>query len=153
MRVLVVSDSHGNKAALRRCLAAQPEARTVVFLGDGLREAEDLAMEESGRTFYCVPGNCDFVATSLAVREESFLGVRVLFTHGHLYKVKYGLELLEAEARRRQAGVVLFGHTHQPMVQYDDGIYFVNPGSIGKEGRYAVLDIVPSGVMVNLLHL
>lgn len=153
MRVLVVSDSHGNKEAIRRCLAAQPTARIVIFLGDGLREAEDLAAEEPQRTFYCVPGNCDLGASALPVREEKLGGVRVLFTHGHLHKVKYGMELLAEDAKRRQAELVFFGHTHQPMARYDDGVYYVNPGSVGKEGRYAVVDIVPNGVMPNLLHL
>lgn len=153
MRLLVLSDSHGNKNAVRRALAAQPAVRDVVFLGDGFRELEDVAAEETGRTFYMVPGNCDLGVDALPVREETFGGVRVLFTHGHLYRVKYGVELLCEAARQRQVSLVLFGHTHQPLSRYEEGLYLVNPGSVGQHGCYAVVDIVPGGIMANLLKL
>lgn len=153
MRLLVLSDSHGNCRAVRRALEAQSDVRHVVFLGDGLREIEDVADEEPGRVFYTVPGNCDFGATALPVREETFGGMRVMFTHGHLHRVKYGLEPLCVAAQARQAGLVLFGHTHQPLFRYEEGLYLVNPGSVGKDGRYAVVDIVSGGVMANLLQV
>ena len=43
MRVLVVSDSHGEEQALLCALREQPAARTVIHLGDGLREAQTAA--------------------------------------------------------------------------------------------------------------
>ena len=38
MRILVVSDSHGNDGNLRRAILAQPKAEVVIHLGDGEEE-------------------------------------------------------------------------------------------------------------------
>ena len=38
MRILVVSDSHGNDSSLRRAILAQPKAEVVIHLGDGEEE-------------------------------------------------------------------------------------------------------------------
>ena len=40
MRILVVSDSHGNDANLRRAILAQPTAEVVIHLGDGEEELQ-----------------------------------------------------------------------------------------------------------------
>ena len=41
MRVLVVSDVHGRTGRLYEAIEQQPTANTVIFLGDGLRDAMD----------------------------------------------------------------------------------------------------------------
>lgn len=148
MRLLVVSDSHGRDWRLRAALEAHPEINGWIHLGDGLREAFRLA-EEFPAPLYAVRGNCDFWQPELPpeLREETFGGKRVLFTHGHLYGVKYGLYRVTAAARERGADILLFGHTHQPLNEYDNGLYVLNPGSLGEAGTYALLDILPAGIM------
>ena len=153
MRILVVSDVHGNSRALAQAIEQQPEARTVVFLGDGLRQAEDAADEYTDRTFYMVPGNCDFASTLPPVRQETFGGRRFYFTHGHVHDVKYGLYRLEMAARQAEAEVVLFGHTHCPFEDYADGLYMLNPGSLGHGGTYGYVDVTPGGVMTGIVSL
>ena len=153
MRILVVSDTHGDAYALRQAILAQPTAHTVIHLGDGVREAESLATKFSDRTFYIVRGNCDLATDHLPMREERLGGRRVFFTHGHLYDVKYDLYRLVCAAREREAHLALFGHTHQPLSTYDDGLYLLNPGSLGHSGQYATVDIVPSGILPILQHL
>ena len=51
MRILVVSDTHGDEGALQRAVQAQPFARTVIHLGDGAREAEAVAARFPDRMF------------------------------------------------------------------------------------------------------
>ena len=153
MRILVISDVHGNQRAVERALDAQPHAHTVLFLGDGLRQVEDTAENHPECTFFMVPGNCDFGASLPAVRQESFGGKRFLFTHGHTYDVKYGLYRLDLAARQAEVHVALFGHTHQPYLEYADGLYLLNPGSLGYDGRYAYVDVTPGGIMPVLHHL
>ena len=52
-----------------------------------------------------------------------------------------------AEARNKDADVVIYGHTHCPQITYVDDIAIVNPGSISyprQEGRkpsYLVIDV------------
>ena len=151
MRILVVSDTHGNARALEEAIRFQPEATVVIHLGDGVREAEDMAARFSDRTFCIVRGNCDFSADVLPLREEKFGGKRLFFTHGHLYDVKYGLYRIACAAREREADMVLFGHTHQPLSVYDDGLYLLNPGSLGHGRQYATVDISPAGIFP-ILH-
>ena len=153
MRILVVSDVHGNGRALREAIESQPTARRVLFLGDGLRQAEDAAEQFSDRDFYMVPGNCDMAAPGPLTRQETFGGKRFFFTHGHRYDVKYGLYRLELAAREAGADIALFGHTHVPYRDYADGLHLINPGSLGRDGRYAYVDVTGGGIMTVLLKL
>ena len=56
-------------------------------------------------------------------------GVRVLILHGHGHGVKWGLGALEKYARGKGVDAVLFGHTHERLEKYIDGLYLFNPGS------------------------
>ena len=154
MRIRVVSDTHGDEGALWRAVDAQPTARIVIHLGDGAREAEAVAARYPDKTVRQVRGNCDFSAGGMLpfAREEEAGGKRLFFTHGHLYDVKMGLYRLSCAARERGADVVLFGHTHQPLTEYDDGLYMLNPGSLHGGGTYGVLDITAAGVVLNVVE-
>lgn len=70
MQLLIVSDVHGRMALLREVIETHPAARTVLFLGDGLRQAQQAEEEYPDRTFYMVPGNCDFAADLPAARRR-----------------------------------------------------------------------------------
>lgn len=152
MRFLVVSDSHGNRYALRRVISEQPAATVVFHLGDGAREAGDMADASPGITIKQVCGNCDWGFSGLLPESglEIIGGKRVFYTHGHKYGVKTGLGRLIIAARKANADIVLFGHTHIPLVEYKDGIYFINPGSLNYGKTYAFVDITPSGTVPNI---
>ena len=153
MRILVVSDIHGREHRLREVLEQQPAARHVIFLGDGLRQVEDVADEYPDRTFYTVPGNCDFGAGGLPVRQETLGGKRFYFTHGHLHDVKYTLYRLDLAARQAGADIALFGHTHNPYREYADGLHLFNPGSLGYGGTYGYVDIEGGGIFTAIVEL
>lgn len=153
MRILVVSDSHGNEYALRQAIAEQPTTRVLLHLGDGAREAADVAEQFPSLTVYGVRGNCDWGCHDIPEnREECFGGKRIFMTHGHIYNVKYGLYTLDCAARERQVDIALFGHTHQPLTDYADGLYLLNPGSLRYSGTYGIVDITPAGIMTNIVH-
>lgn len=69
-------------------------------------------------------------------------------THGHYYFMfPQGRRHSKQEARARGAQIVLFGHTHRPVIDYTDDVIAVNPGSISyprQEGHR------PSFVMMEL---
>lgn len=153
MRVLVISDVHGKSSAMAQAIEEQPSARDVLFLGDGLREAQDVADRFPDRRFYMVPGNCDFAAPGPFSRLEFFGNKRFFFTHGHKYNVKYDLYTLEQAAKEQKADVVLFGHTHVPYEEYDSGMYYLNPGSLGYLDTYGYVDVTASGIMTGIVHL
>lgn len=153
MRILVVSDVHGRSDRLREAILRQPTARHVIFLGDGLRQAEQAAEEFPDRTFYMVPGNCDFGADLPPVRQETIGGKRFYFTHGHRHDVKYSLYRLDLAARSAVADIVLFGHTHVPYEEYADGLYLLNPGSLGTGGTYGYVDVAGGGIRTAVVEL
>lgn len=152
MRFLVLSDVHERLGPLERVLELHPTA-DVIFLGDGLRGVEDAALRYPARRFITVPGNCDWSARQPATRVELLGGKRFFITHGHKYNVKYDLYSLQLAAKERRADVVLFGHTHMPYAVYADGMYFLNPGSLGYDECYGYVDITPAGILTGTARL
>jgi len=143
-RILVCSDSHGRGDQLLRALDQQPGAGVLVFLGDGVAEAS--VFLHAGKEAYLVRGNCDGASELPLRREFTCAGKKILCTHGHYSYVKFGLDDLLRAARDHGAGLVLYGHTHTPRIDYEDGIYLFNPGSIA-EGDYGFVDITQAGIV------
>ena len=79
-RLVVVSDSHGNPAALRRAIASVPDASAVFFLGDGIRDLLQVRGEFPGLRFYPVAGNCDFQRSYPAEGLVPFEGKLIFYT-------------------------------------------------------------------------
>lgn len=154
MRILVVSDTHGSDSDLRRALLAQPKAEVVVHLGDGEAELERAKHSFPEKMFLQVRGNCDWGSALPAAGEYTVDGVKIFYTHGHLYGVKSGLYSAVCAARERGAQVLLFGHTHNALTDYDEGLYLMNPGSLsGWKPTYGTLDLTPSGIVTNIVNL
>ncbi|MBW7572854.1 metallophosphoesterase family protein [Caproiciproducens faecalis] len=154
MRILVVSDTHRDAYALREAILKQPTAEVVIHLGDGAEEAQEIKDSFPEKMFLLVRGNCDWGST-LPVEEDVTLGGKhIFFTHGYTYNVKYGLYTATEAARGRKADILLFGHTHYAMTDYEDGLYIMNPGSLnGSRGTYGIIDITNQGVVTNLLKI
>ena len=151
MRILVCSDSHGRRDRLILALEQQPGAEILVFLGDGAADAAFFA-QEPGKQAYLVRGNCDGGSELPLWQEFSVLGKKVLCTHGHQSQVKFGLDGLLRDGRGRGADLVLFGHTHEPLLFYEDGVTLFNPGSI-HDGNYGFVDITKAGIVCRHLRV
>ena len=138
MKCLVLSDSHGNTPLMSRAVAMHPDAEVIFFLGDGLSDADALAVYFTDKAWLTVRGNCDFSgffknSPVLKTEEIELMGRRIVYTHGDLYGVKYGLDRIKYLAEEARADVVLFGHTHTPHEEYVSGerpFYLFNPGSL-----------------------
>ena len=131
MKILVLSDSHGNTRALLEAVARHPDAAAAFFLGDGTRDADALEQKYPRLPLYRVRGNCDFGSFDPVEGLAPLGGVVFFYTHGHAYFVKSGLEELTEAAKARGADVALFGHTHVPLCEMRDGVALFNPGSAG----------------------
>ena len=129
MKILVLSDTHGNHSLSLQALEQAGDFDHLVHLGDNLVDACFLE-ELTGREILKVPGNCDHTQ-GLPRETVQIIGGKIFFiTHGDLYHVKAGLEKLQRRASEAHADTVLYGHTHVASVQNSDGILFVNPGSL-----------------------
>lgn len=154
MRVLVVSDTHRDLASFRQAVLRQPQAEVVIHLGDGEEEAREMKLNFPDRMFLQVRGNCDWGSALPTEGLQVLEGKRIFYTHGHVYRVKYGMYEAVAAARGHKADVLLFGHTHVPMTEFSDGLHIMNPGSLhGSGGTYGILDITPAGIVTNILKI
>jgi len=147
MRIIVFSDSHGSTGCMQAALLDHPEADMIIHLGDGEKDLEKLSHLTAGKKIIQVCGNCDLYSFLPANEIVDVAGVRIFCTHGHTELVKHGTEQLVEKAKSLNASVALYGHTHQTVTWYDDGLYVLNPGSI-RGGEYGMIDITPSGIMV-----
>lgn len=133
MRLVIISDNHGDIRALSRILKRE-KAEHVIHCGDFCSRAEVLPMREQ---MTIVRGNCDFAeAPAEAVRVRG--GYRFLVTHGHRYQVKSSLLKLSYRAEEVAADIVCFGHSHVPYCTKHEGRLYVNPGSIVQPRGYTV---------------
>lgn len=157
MRTLVISDTHGKSNVIRNILLTHNDIKEVFFLGDLVKDIDAVLDEFNDRNFHIVSGNCDgfsfYKNTDMCIIE----GVKILFTHGHTYSVKSGLERLCEAARQRECKLALFGHTHTAVTVYDDGLTLVNPGSAScsRDGgnSYAIVDVLESGIVTSIMRL
>lgn len=152
MRILVISDSHGDYYSVQRALREQPSAKLVFFLGDGEYDIQQVEEGFHNAYIHKVKGNCDFGSILPAHVVDEVNGVRIYATHGYVEKVKFGKELLLKYARDNNAAIALYGHTHVADTTFSDGVWLINPGSI-RVGEYAVVDIETNGIMPILMKL
>lgn len=149
MRILVVSDTHGDFYSLKRAVAAQPSAEAVIHCGDGAEQVELLQSICPDKRIIGVRGNCDWSSTLPPAEVVELGGKRIFVTHGHLYHAKFTLTDLIYAAREQQADILLYGHTHQALTDYDDGLTIMNPGACGGYGAtYGIIDITDRGEVV-----
>lgn len=152
MRILVISDTHGDRHTLHRVILSQPKAQVVIHLGDGSDDMEDERFLHPKKMFLQVRGNCDWGSALPPVGQIQLENRKIFYTHGNLYNVKYGLDEIKLAARLQKADILLFGHTHVPYTEFDKGLYVMNPGSLrGAQASYGILDLTPAGVVTNLV--
>ena len=137
MKILVVSDTHGHDENLMRVLQREWPIDALIHCGD-LEGSEDYIPEAVECPCFFVRGNNDFFSDLPKEEVFSLENYRIMVTHGHMHGVSLSTCQLEEEARSRQVQVVMFGHTHRPVVVREKGITIVNPGSLTyprQEGR------------------
>ena len=154
MRILVVSDTHGNWLAPLQCMAGN-QVDLIIHLGDHISDAREL-MKVADAPVIMVPGNCDPDAKEPRELCHTFKGHRFLLSHGDSYRVKSGYEYLLQKAKETGVSVVLCGHTHIPLVQKSDGILLINPGALmaaSSQKSCAILHVTISKVTAEIIHL
>lgn len=152
MRILIVSDTHGNERNLERALVRTYPVDIVCHLGD-LEGGESYIEEICPCPVHMVSGNNDFFSPAPSEKIIEVEGFRIFMTHGHRYGGGYNLSRLREAAHNHKCDMVFFGHTHQPMVDEDDALTVVNPGSLtyprqaGHHPSYIVMEIAEDGTV------
>ena len=146
----VISDTHKDISYIRKAIEKLKSMDIIIHLGDNVEDIKEIEKVFKG-TIINVKGNCDFfneVPGEIAIVLE---GKKLLITHGHKYGVKDNLIKLRCRALELRADLVLYGHTHIPKVDFEEGIFFVNPGSttFPKNGISSVASIEINGSKIN----
>lgn len=150
MKILIVSDTHRQMRNLEAVLKRIGPIDMLLHLGD-IEGGEDYLEALVDCPVHIVAGNNDFFSQLDREKELQIGKYRVLMTHGHYYYVSMGTEKLKEEALARHMDIVMFGHTHKPLIEYDGGITAVNPGSIsyprqeGRLGSFIIMEIDNKG--------
>lgn len=142
MHIGVVSDTHRYKKFISKVVDVLHSTELIIHLGDNVQDINDIKKVYTG-TIINVKGNCDFNTDTPIERLEIINGKRFFITHGHVYDVKRGLYRLKYRALEEKADIVLFGHTHISQIAYEEGIWFINPGSpsVPRDGFNSVVTI------------
>ena len=155
MKLLIFSDSHGNVANMEDIVRLESPDR-ILHLGDLARDAEALAAKFPHIPVTYVPGNCDGRRPDLPEERIFTLdNCKILMTHGHIYHVKMGMGMAVRAAREAGAQLLCFGHTHEAFCEFENGLWIVNPGSVGTFSpyTYAVAVLEDGGAVCYLSHL
>ena len=134
MNILVLSDSHGNISNMEEAVERE-KPDMILHLGDCVRDAQRLEERYPDIPLLGVPGNCDYGGLDQPERLTELGGVRILMMHGHTRRVKSGPMAAIYAARECGADILLFGHTHVPLVDYDGALWVMNPGAAGDYTR------------------
>jgi len=156
MKILVVSDTHGDTKPLKALLdSCAHQVQMTIHLGDCKNDLMDM-QNYPNLAKVAIDGNVDFGEESVKVL--TLEGRRVLLLHGHKHGVKSGMDRLVYFAKENEADVCLFGHTHFQTMFTQDDILFMNPGSLveprgGSQAGYGFLEISAQGVFGELVSL
>ena len=159
MRVLVVSDTHGRNGGYLDILEQSEKMDMVIHCGD-VEGSEYLISESAGCKTVIVQGNNDYFSDLPREMIVQLGKYKALVTHGHAYYVNMGYEHLVREAKKRKVDMVIYGHTHRPVITEENGIKVLNPGSLtyprqeGRKYTYIIMEIDETGeVECTLQHL
>ena len=154
MKMLVLSDSHGNVENMARAVE-QVQPDRIAHLGDVMRDGEKLHALFPAIPLDQVPGNCDLAAFDAPEKLLLVEDKRVLLCHGHTLHVKEGLLTAMYAAFEKQVDVLLFGHTHRVFSEIRNGVAMLNPGSIGdsRYPTYGILNIAQGQISIRTVPL
>ena len=150
MKILIVSDTHRQNGNYLKVLRRVAPVDMVVHCGD-VEGSEYLICEGAGCPVEMVAGN-NYFFTDLPREKEFQIGkYHVWLTHGHNYYVSMGNETLKKEAIARGVDIVMYGHTHKPVIDLGEEIIALNPGSLtyprqeGRRPSYMIMDMDTEG--------
>ena len=129
IKILAVSDSHGNKDILNElALRYSNQVDHFVHCGDSELSSSDLIWG----IMSTVMGNCDYDYQMNDEYRFQAGSKNVLVVHGHQHSVRSSIAGLKREAQQANVSLVFYGHTHIAKAEQEEGILFINPGSISQ---------------------
>ncbi len=162
MKILVVSDTHGHLDLYEKLIQKIKPMDLVIHCGD--IEGQELMFENLNREILgcnsvMVSGNNDFFSELDREASLEIRGHRILVTHGHTMYVSTNTDFIKQEAYARGYDIVVYGHTHRPVLDEGGAITALNPGSLSyprQEGRlpsYAIITFERGYVYYSICYI
>ena len=153
MRLILVSDSHGNKDGINKIFSNE-DFDYLFFMGDGL---SDLGTYINLDNVFAVSGNCDFFSKVENEKHLELGGYKIFMTHGNKYGVKSKLDFLIEKAENIGVDLVFYGHTHRQSIERIGNTYYINPGKFypNYEGEQSCVEVIldDNGVRTGVLYI
>lgn len=142
--VAVISDTHGNRAAIDKLDGIFAECDFIIHLGDTSSDGMYVAKKFPGKT-YIVNGNCDLSRLGEDEITIKIEDTSIFACHGDRYGVKRTYERVAAKAAQECCRVALFGHSHRADEREEGGVMLFNPGTLSRYSRNTYLYLVING--------
>ena len=132
MKILLVSDNHGDSCTLRKIVMENPNVDVYLHCGDSELSEDEI------RSFLSVKGNCDYFSNfKNQILFDTSLG-KMMMRHSPI--------ISDFEKDNLNIKIYLHGHTHVKRFEKIDDVYYINPGSTsrprdGYQGSYAIIEI------------
>jgi len=146
LKLLVVSDTHipeRLKELPEEILDAAKDADGIIHAGDFTGEEALWLFRGMGPPLYAVRGNMDVPGVAKALEDKLVFelgGVKIGLIHG--FGPPEGLHQRVRKLLPDDLDVLVFGHSHVPMLENDSGLLILNPGALSSGRRsYALLFI------------
>jgi uncharacterized protein len=161
VRIAVISDTHlprGSRRLPDECLERLRESDLILHAGDVVAESVLEELEALGPPVHAVLGNMDGPELLARLPENRVVdagGIRIGMTHDP--GPAAGREARLA-ARFPGCAAVVYGHTHLPQVDREEGVWILNPGSPTERRRapahtMLVLDVEDGEIRPELVEL
>lgn len=147
-KIYITSDIHSDIDALKFIinLAVADNASLLLIAGDLVPSSLEFTqvLQSAPLRYVCVRGNCDslwdfkdlYLAIPPMYSLNKYQNRNIFIYHSHI--------LCESPIELNEGDIVITGHSHTPHLYKENGVYFVNPGSLsrprGQEGAtYGVI--------------
>ncbi len=163
MKILMLSDTHGNQVMLQRVIMylSQNKIDLVIHLGDDYQDGELIIA--AGYPLIRIPGTwtVEYKNTLIENRRfEVFEGWRFFLTHtpeSHFNDLPDDLDP-QVILTNQECDVFCHGHTHHPEIVTDDNdVIRLNPGHLkrpedrGCRASFAILDVTSNDLKIKIL--
>ncbi|KAF2957604.1 metallophosphatase [Thermotoga sp. Ku-13t] len=157
MKLLLVSDTHVPtylRSLPNNLIELARQVDVVIGLGDYIDLNTVLELKSVARNFYGVHGNMDDIDVKDTLPQFLMVhlgGFNIGLCHG--WGPPYQLRERILKLFEEKPHVIFYGHTHFPDDSLLGNVRFINPGSFGENGSFAVVEICDSRLKVSFERL
>ncbi|SMP62583.1 metallophosphoesterase family protein [Anoxynatronum buryatiense] len=130
MKIGLISDTHGDFHSMQQALELLRDTDCILHAGDLYQDSRWLSTQ-THQQIEAVIGNGDPVTAGPDHQLLKLDHLNILLCHGHIQRVQHSLTSLYYFGLEKTADVVIFGHTHVPLV-LQQGLVIINPGSTSR---------------------